>query len=298
MKGNIYIFSEVEIRRSGSYLSIGGKRVPLSVIEALYILTPKGRITQGALSFLLKQKRPIYLFDRRFNLYGQLLPHPFQSNYRLRLAQYRSWGDLGIGKLIILRKIEGIEQVIGRRLGEARARLERAETLQQLLGVEGQASTLMFKRFRQELEKEGITCFKSREYRPPPDPVNGLLSFLYTLYYGYIVGQLIGEGFDPYIGFLHLKRGDHAVLASDLMEPVRPQLTWLALELLPTLYPTQFEGVHLTSAGGKVVVSRFEEFLEGHQNRLIGEVKGILLERSREEERGEISLKLPDRGEG
>ena len=73
----------------------------------------------------------------------------------------------------------------------------------------------------------------SRSRRPPLDPVNALLSFLYTLLTHDCRSALEAVGLDPSAGFLHRDRPGRPSLALDLMEELRPVLAdRLALSLI------------------------------------------------------------------
>lgn len=60
-----------------------------------------------------------------------------------------------------------------------------------------------------------------RSKRPPRDPFNALLSFLYTLLTAEAADALAATGLDPALGFLHAYRAGRASLACDLIEPYR-----------------------------------------------------------------------------
>ena len=63
--------------------------------------------------------------------------------------------------------------------------------------------------------------FKTRNRRPPRDPVNALLSFGYSLLLKDCFSALCTVGFDPYHGFFHVGRHGKPSLALDLMEEFR-----------------------------------------------------------------------------
>ncbi|MGL4860368.1 MAG: CRISPR-associated endonuclease Cas1 [Enterobacteriaceae bacterium] len=71
--------------------------------------------------------------------------------------------------------------------------------------------------------KEGFT-FSGRNRRPPKDPVNAMLSFMYSILSKEISGALQGIGLDPQIGFLHEERPGRDSLALDLLEEFRASL--------------------------------------------------------------------------
>jgi len=63
---------------------------------------------------------------------------------------------------------------------------------------------------------------RAQRERPPPDPVNVLLSFGYTLLAQAIQAAVQTVGLDPYVGFLHVPAYSRPSLVLDLMEEFRP----------------------------------------------------------------------------
>jgi CRISPR-associated protein Cas1 len=94
-----------------------------------------------------------------------------------------------------------------------------------LRGLEGEAGAVYFGVFKELVTTDGETFgLKSRSRRPPMDPMNALLSYLYTLLAHDCRGALEGVGLDPQIGFLHEVRSGRPSLALDLMEEFRAPL--------------------------------------------------------------------------
>ncbi len=71
--------------------------------------------------------------------------------------------------------------------------------------------------------------FTKRLRRPPPDPINVLLSFGYTLLAHAAEGAVATTGLDPYAGFLHTVDYNRPSLALDLMEEFRPLVDGVVL---------------------------------------------------------------------
>src|SRR3954452_22805987 len=63
--------------------------------------------------------------------------------------------------------------------------------------------------------------FRTRNRRPPRDPVNALLSFAYALLCKDCFSAACTVGFDPYQGFYHAGRHGRPSLALDMMEEFR-----------------------------------------------------------------------------
>lgn len=90
-------------------------------------------------------------------------------------------------------------------------------------GIEGMAAAEYFSVFGNFIvdQKEDFT-FNDRNRRPPLDPVNALLSFIYTLLSHDVRSAIETVGLDPAVGFLHRDRPGRSGLALDLMEEFRP----------------------------------------------------------------------------
>ena len=108
-------------------------------------------------------------------------------------------------------------------------RAERAGSLEELLGLEGNGARLYFGDFAGMIKpdegREALDLsfdFEGRNRRPPRDPVNALLSLGYSLLAKDLTVACYAVGFDPYIGFYHQPRFGRPALALDLMEPFRP----------------------------------------------------------------------------
>jgi CRISPR-associated protein Cas1 len=92
-----------------------------------------------------------------------------------------------------------------------------------------------------------------RTRRPPQDPLNALLSFLYSVLTHDAAAALEGVGLDPAVGYLHVDRPGRLSLALDLVEEFRPLLCdRLALALI-NLRQVQAAGF-ATQPGGAVLM--------------------------------------------
>lgn len=96
-----------------------------------------------------------------------------------------------------------------------------------LLGLEGVAARIYFSNFSHMLTLDtdvGLQQFDAngRSRRPPPDPINALLSFSYALLVKDFTTTLTAVGFDPYFGVYHRPRFGRPALALDMAEEFRP----------------------------------------------------------------------------
>jgi CRISPR-associated protein Cas1 len=108
-------------------------------------------------------------------------------------------------------------------IAHALERLETADTLDVIRGREGEAARAYFGAFSAMVRQDRETfAMRERSRRPPLDPINALLSFLYALLLHDCVSALTAVGLDPSVGFLHEDRPGRPSLALDLMEEFRP----------------------------------------------------------------------------
>ncbi|MCG7985417.1 MAG: type I-C CRISPR-associated endonuclease Cas1c [Candidatus Thiodiazotropha lotti] len=175
--------------------------------------------------------------------YGKFLARVQGSqtgNVLLRRTQYR-WADsdekaIRVARLMVAAKIangratlmreirnhgenDNLSQAVSR-LAASLRRAKQAQSIAEAMGIEGDAASIYFGVFNDLLHESGFH-FGGRVRRPPTDPVNALLSYIYTLVTHECASALQGVGLDPYVGFLHQDRPGRMSLALDLMEEFR-----------------------------------------------------------------------------
>lgn len=159
-------------------------------------------------------------------------------------------------------------------------RLPERDDLDMLRGDEGEAGRAYFSTFALMVRANRETfAMNGRSRRPPRDPMNAVLSFLYTLLRGDCTAALEGVGLDPQVGYLHALRPGRPALALDLMEELRPVMAdRLALTLvnLKQLQAGDFEmheggGVYLNDKGRKAVIVAYQKRKEDEvEHRVVG----------------------------
>lgn len=140
-----------------------------------------------------------------------------------------------------------------------------ADTIEEIIGIEGNCARHYFSVFNRLITNNKFS-FEFRSKRPPLDPVNAVLSFVYTLATGEFAAALETVGLDSYIGFCHALRSGRNSLACDLVEEIRCIverfiLTLLNLQILSEKdFEKQISGaVWLNDEGRKKVLSRWQE---------------------------------------
>ena len=250
------------------------------------------QVSTQALALLLRNDIELAFFSRRGRLRGQITS-PFTKNIELRVAQYAQYRDpefkLRWAQAILKAKLHNCRRlVIGfshnhpdpafeqplQDLDALRKRIDRQTDSANLLGIEGHAARVYFGIFGKMLLTD--LQFTGRRKRPPPDPVNALLSLSYTMLFNEIASLLDGMGFDPYLGFFHTVRYGRASLAADLMEEFRaPVVDRFVLRLLnrKTIDGADFvfdpltNGCHLRKDALKTYFGHWDKWLGGSKKR-------------------------------
>ena len=189
--------------------------------------------------------------------------------------------SLSIARDLVVAKLRNSRVMLRRNHPEAPpqalkeiARLSRnarnADSLQTLLGFEGAAASVYFANFGDMIRSEDSDFdFRVRSRRPPRDPVNAVLSFLYSMLIKQAFVSAVSVGFDPYMGFYHQPKYGKPALALDLAEEFRPIVadsSTLTLfnnsELKSADFIRRSEAVSLTQEGRKAVIRAFERRLD------------------------------------
>ena len=160
------------------------------------------------------------------------------KNVDLRMAQFRAHENpaarMSVARQIVFGKVKNCATMLRRNgRGVPEEVLSRLESMagqargmrgyEALLGVEGLAARTYFGEFSSMLRSEGVDFdFRGRNRRPPMDPVNAVLSYLYGMLARQAEITAARVGFDPYLGFLHMPKYGKPSLALDLMEEFRP----------------------------------------------------------------------------
>ena len=207
------------------------------------------------------------------------------KNIELRIAQFAAAANprrsLPFARAFVLGKIKNARTILRRHLARTDApdilrklailarRAAHASNAATLLGIEGLAAKTYFEYFALLLKPETGFNIDGRNRRPPRDPVNALLSFLYALLVKDATLAVLAAGFDPMLGFFHKPRYGRPSLALDLAEEFRPIIadsTVLTLinngEVGPESFIRRAGAVALTDAGRRAVLAAYQRRME------------------------------------
>ncbi|KPQ28792.1 MAG: CRISPR-associated endonuclease Cas1 [Marinobacter excellens HL-55] len=225
-------------------------QVPIHSVSGLFCFG-NVLVSPALMGFCGEKGVNLAFFNEYGRFYGRLQGRK-AGNVLLRRAQYHAGEKVSLeiarsvvaAKLVGSRNIllrhqrnHGATQSVARAAKHLTASIRLAKTvdnLDSLRGIEGDAAATYFSVFEElvnECQREDFP-FSGRNRRPPRDPVNALLSFVYAILGQDVGAALSGVGLDPQVGFLHADRPGRDSLAQDLLEEFRP---WLADRLVLSL---------------------------------------------------------------
>jgi CRISPR-associated protein Cas1 len=241
-------------------------------------------ITTPAMVELMQRNVPVLHFSHGGWFQGICLGMS-HKNVLLRIKQFQWAGDedrsLSLSRKFVSAKIancrirlrrydlDAPEKVLDS-LAALAKEAENASSRQSLLGIEGAAASAYFSRFGVLLKvAEGTFSFEGRNKRPPRDPVNSVLSYLYAILAKELFTTILAAGFEPYLGFYHQPKYGRPALALDMMEEFRPVIADAAAfslfnkkELTDKDFIKTGIGISMTAEAKKKVLTGYEQRMQ------------------------------------
>lgn len=295
------ILNTLYVQTQGTYIRLDHETLRLEVEKELKFQIPLhhlgGLVLFGNVltsPFLLhrcaEDGRAVVWMTQHGRFRGRLAG-PTTGNVLLRQAQHEALDSdvlsLEIARYMVAGKVQNARAVVMRAAREAKAVSDRtalkstaaiqassianakkANSVDELRGIEGYSAKAYFGSFSSMVRtRRDVFEFKERSKRPPKDPINALLSFVYTLLANECASACEGVGLDPQMGFLHALRPGRPSLALDIMEEFRaPLADRLVLTLVNRgqIKPKDFEqrpggSVYLTEGGRKTLLAAYQK---------------------------------------
>ncbi|QIB73530.1 type I-B CRISPR-associated endonuclease Cas1 [Halogeometricum borinquense] len=287
-KANHHIFADGELSRNEGTLRIDTldgdiKYLPVESIDSLYL---HGQISFNtrALGLLNEHGVPVHVFGWKDYYRGSYLPKRGQVSGNTVVEQVRAYDDrkrrLQIGYRIIEASIHNMRSNLqyysGRRgdfsttiaaLQKLKENVEQTQEINELRAVEGNARKQYYRCFDAILT-DPFELTK-REYNPPANEANALISFLNGMVYTTCVSAIRKTALDPTVGFVHEPGERRFTLSLDIADIFKPLLAdRLVFRLVnrQQITITDFEddlgGCLLTDDGRLTVLEEFERTLD------------------------------------
>ncbi|MEO1783462.1 CRISPR-associated endonuclease Cas1 [Thermodesulfobium sp. 4217-1] len=269
-----------------------------SQIESIVVMA-NASFTPHAINYILKNNIDTVFLSSKGVYRGRLIGQ-MPKNVELRIMQFKLYLDgnfaTEFAKKIVFSKANNCRHLLQRynwdrrndkvkdcisKIKSLATKLEFIDDIEQIRGIEGKIAAIYFDALSNLFIHKEFKFF-GRNKRPPLDPINALLSFLYILLYQRVESALYECGLDPYLGFFHTVDYSKPSLALDLMEEFRALIDGLVLRLINKnifssedfWYKEEYvedssgkdiysvEAVYLNIEGVKKAITYFQELLE------------------------------------
>jgi len=191
----------------------------------------------------------------------------------LDIAKPIVWGKIRNQRTMLRRNSDTRPDAALRMMERTAKKSAKATTVGELLGFEGMAAKAYFGEFDHMLSGRELAgtpfMWNGRNRRPPRDPINAMLSFVYALLVKDLLATTYLVGFDPFLGFYHRPRFGRPALALDLAEEFRPLIgdsTVVMLvnngEVRSGHFVERMGGVALTKDGRRKVIRAYERRMD------------------------------------
>ena len=284
MKRSYYIYNNGSLRRKDNTITFTDeydekKDLPIERVGDIYVMSEMS-FNSSLINILAQNGIPVHFFNYYSfyigsfypreqlvsgNLLVQQVNHYSGQEKRLRLAKafiegatYNIYRNLryynGRGKDVqtYMDMIEGL-----------RKQISKAESIQELMGYEGTIRKIYYSAWPTIIDQE--IEFEKRVKNPPDNMINTLISFVNTLIYTKVLGEIYQTQLNPTISYLHEPGDRRFSLSLDIAEIFKPILgDRLIFSLLNRNQITQksftkgLNYLHLTKEASKTIVAELD----------------------------------------
>lgn len=288
MDDNYHVFSDGRLERANDTVRLvteeGEKKyLPIENVEALFL---HGQIDFNTrlMSFLDDHGIALHVFGWKDYYAGSVMPERGQTSGETVVNQVRAYDDsdrrLNLAQAFVRGSIHNMRRNVEyydnreydfgpalNRLEELRAQSSETDGIDETMGVEANARRAYYATFEAILP-DGFV-FGGRQYNPPNNEVNSLISFGNSLVYANCVSAIRATALDPAISYLHEPGERRYSLALDIADLFKPVLTDRVIfrlvnrsQITAEEFETDLNGCLLTESGRETYSKAFEETLE------------------------------------
>ncbi len=288
MDRNYHVFSDGRLERNNDTVRLvtddGEKKyLPVENAEALFV---HGQVDYNTrlMSFLNDHGVAMHVFGWNDYYSGSIMPKRGQTSGQTLVEQVRAYDDperrLDLARKFVAGSIHNMRTNVKYydnrghdfagvvdTLENCRGDLNGTDDVDEAMGVEATARRAYYSTFDSILP-DGFV-FGGRQYNPPNNEVNSLISFGNSLVYANVVSAIRATALDPTVSYLHEPGERRYSLALDIADLFKPLLTDRLIfrlvnrgQLSTDEFETELNSCLLTETGRKTFSKAFEETLE------------------------------------
>lgn len=231
-------------------------RISLSEIGLLIIESTAVSLTSYLLNELMKKKIKVIFCNEKRNPSSELIPYYGSFNTSLKIKEQIQWKEETkclVWTEIVRDKIAKQSGVLQRHGKEEAQLLQKYQQELQLgdeTNREGHAAKVYFN-----------ALFGMDFVRDEDTPINSALNYGYSIILSCFTREIVANGFLTQLGLFHGNMFNPFNLASDLMEPYRPLVDEIVLDLQPEKFETEEKHQILSLLKVEVMINNRREIL-------------------------------------
>ncbi len=222
MKNSLYIYQNGELSRKDNTLRFAGeegskKDIPVNSISEIYFFG-EDTVNTKLITFLAQNNIMVHFFNYYDFYVSSLVPREMKVSGKLLVKQVEHYTDkekrIELAKEFVksagnniyrnLRYYNGCGKDVKDAMNEITyllGEVEKCDSIQQLMGVEGNIHKIYYSKWNVIIDQE--TDFTTRVKRPPDNMVNTLISYINSLVYKTVLGEIYKTQLNPTISYLH-----------------------------------------------------------------------------------------------
>lgn len=288
MKNSLYIYQNGELSRKDNTLRFtgeeGGKKdIPVNSISEIYFFG-EDTVNTKLITFLAQNNIMVHFFNYYDFYVSSLVPREMKVSGKLLVKQVEHYTDkekrIELAKEFVksagnniyrnLRYYNGRGKDVKDAMNEITYLLKEVDScdnIQQLMGVEGNIHKIYYSKWNVIIDQK--TDFTTRVKRPPDNMVNTLISYINSLVYTTVLGEIYKTQLNPTISYLHEPGVSRFSLSLDIAEIFKPLIAdRLIFSLLnknqikEKHFSKGLDYLHLSEQGSKIILSEYDKRLK------------------------------------
>ena len=288
MKNSLYIYQNGELSRKDNtirFTSIDGTKrdMPINSISEIYFFE-ENTFNTKLITFLAQNNIIAHFFNYYSFYVASLVPKENKVAGKLLVQQVEHYIDaqkrLEIAKKFVkaagnniyrnLRYYNGRGKEVKKTMDEIEywlRQINETMSIPELMGVEGNIHKLYYREWNTIINQE--IDFQTRVRRPPDNMINTLISYLNSLVYTTVLGEIYKTQLNPTISYLHEPGTSRFSLSLDIAEIFKPLIAdRLIFSLLnrnqiqEKHFTKDLNYLHLSEMGSKIILTEYDKRLK------------------------------------
>ena len=288
MKNSLYIYQNGELSRKDNTLRFTGedgdkKDIPINSVSEIYFFG-EDTINTKLITFLAQNNIIVHFFNYYDFYVSSLVPRESKISGSLLVKQVENYTNnesrMKLAKEFVkaagnniyrnLRYYNGRGKDVKAAMTEIEylvRKIDKCNSIQQLMGVEGNIHKIYYSTWNVLIDRE--IDFTTRVRRPPDNMINTLISYLNSLVYTTVLGEIYKTQLNPTISYLHEPGVSRFSLSLDIAEIFKPLIAdRLIFSLLnrnqirENHFSKGLEYLHLSEQGSKIILAEYDKRLK------------------------------------